>query len=127
MNLPIPHDDMEQSVQDATGQLGRRSKRIYEHDARAFAQWLIAQGLTVKDVNRSRMIAYRSYLEGNYAKATAARMLSVARRILDEQVISGNIPANPAKEVKGFQLGNESTHKSLTKQQAKELLEQINT
>jgi hypothetical protein len=47
-------------------------------------------------LTRSHLIAYRRYLDEHYAKATAARMLSVARRILHEQVVAGHIDANPA-------------------------------
>jgi integrase/recombinase XerD len=90
-----------------------------------FAEWMRENGLTVGALTRSHLIAYRAYLDEHYAKATAARMLSVARRILNEQVIARHIPANPAKEVKGFTLDNESPHSSLDKRQARELLASI--
>jgi integrase/recombinase XerD len=114
----VPIVDFTQAVADASGQLGKRSGRIYANDAKRFAEWMTANGLTVGALTRSHLIAYRSYLDGTYAKATAARMLSVARRILNEQVIAGNLAANPAKEVKGFTLDNESPHISLKKEQA---------
>jgi integrase/recombinase XerD len=123
----VPVVDFTQAVTDATGQLGKRSGRIYKNDALRFAEWMQAQGLTVKELTRSHLILYRSYLDGAYAKATAARMLSVARRILNEQVMAGNIAANPAKEIKGFTLDNESTHISLSKEQAQALLATIDT
>lgn len=125
MNTSLTPVDFTQSVQDATGQLGKRSKRIYEHDAKALAAWMNGQGLHVSALTRSDMIAYRSYLADHYEKATAARMLSIARRILDEQVYAGNLTANPAKEVKGFVLDNESPHIALMKQQAQALLASI--
>lgn len=127
MNDLIPAVNFDQSVTDATGQLGKRSGRIYANDAKRFAEWMTANGLTVGALTRSHLIAYRSYLDGTYAKATAARMLSVARRILGEQVIAGNLAANPAKEVKGFSLDNESPHISLSKEQAQALLASIDT
>jgi integrase/recombinase XerD len=126
MNDIIPAVDFTQSVADASGQLGKRSGRIYANDATRFAEWMQANSLTVGALTRSHLIAYRSYLDEHYAKATAARMLSVARRILGEQVLAGNIAANPAKEVKGFSLDNESPHIALSKQQAKDLLASIN-
>src|SRR6266536_6312533 len=110
MNDLVPVVDFTQSIADATGQLAPRSRRVYAGDANMFATWLQEQGLTVKALTRSRMIEYRSYLGDKYAKATAARMLSVARRILNEQVIAGNIATNPASEVKGWSLDNESPH-----------------
>jgi hypothetical protein len=54
----IPIIDFSQSVQDATGQLGKRSRRIYENDAKMFALWLQEQGLTIKSLTHSNMIAY---------------------------------------------------------------------
>jgi site-specific recombinase XerD len=122
----VPGLDFTQAVQDATGQLGKRSKRIYENDAKMFATWLQEQGITESlEITRSVIIAYRMYLEEHYAKATAARMLSVTRRILGEQVIAKQLPANPAIEVNGFTLDNESPHIALDKQQAKDLLSAI--
>jgi len=127
MNDLVPVVDFTQSIADATGQLAPRSRRVYAGDAKTFAIWLQENGLTVKGLTRSHVIEYRSHLGEKYAKATAARMLSVAKRILNEQVIAGHIAANPASEVKGWSLDNESPHISLTKQQAKDLLASINT
>jgi integrase/recombinase XerD len=122
----IPLVDFAQSVKDATGQLAKRSGRIYANDAKRFAEWLAAQGLTVEALTRSHMIEYRQYLGATYAKATAARMLSIARRILGEQVMAKHIPANPAEEVKGFgSIDNESPHIALTKEQARAILAAI--
>lgn len=104
----IPVIDFTQEVKDVSGQIGKRSGRIYASDAKKFAQWIQEHGLTVKGLTRSHMIEYRAYLGERYAKATAARMLSVARRILGEQVYNGVIAGNPAKDVKGFTLENES-------------------
>ena len=120
--IPISPVDLSQSVQDATGQLSKRSRRIYEHDARVFAGWITDQGLAVEQLTRSTMIAYRKHLGDIYEPATASRMLSVARRLLNEQVLSGKILANPLGSVKGFKLGSETPHTALTKEQAKELL-----
>ncbi len=117
--------DLSASLQNATGQLSKRSKRIYENDAKIFAEWLIEQGLTPDTFERSCAISYRSYLEENYQKATAKRMLSVARRIFAEQVISGKKASNPFEEVRGFKVANESTHVALEKDQAKEFLDII--
>ena len=40
----IPFIDFSQAIQDATGQLGKRSRRIYENDAKMLALWLQEQG-----------------------------------------------------------------------------------
>jgi integrase/recombinase XerD len=117
--------DLSDSLQNATGQLSKRSKRIYENDAKVFAEWLIGQELKPDTFDRSHAIGYRAYLEENYQKATAKRMLSVARRIFAEQVISGKKVSNPFEEVRGFKVANESTHVALEKDQAKEFLAMI--
>lgn len=114
--------DFSASLQNATGQLSQKSKRIYENDAKILAQWILEQGLTPDTFDRSHAIGYRSYLEEKYQKATAKRMLSVARRIFAEQVISGKKSSNPFEEVRGFKAANESTHTALDKDQAKEFL-----
>jgi integrase/recombinase XerD len=121
----IPNINFDQSIKDVSGQIGKRSGRIYANDAKMFAQWIQEQGLTVQGLTRSHIIEYRAYLGEQYAKATAARMLSVARRILGEQVYNGVLASNPAKDVKGFTLDNESPHISLTKEQAQDLLASI--
>jgi site-specific recombinase XerD len=117
--------DLSASLQNATGQLSKRSKRIYENDAKMLVQWLIEHNITPDDFDRSYAISYRAYLEENYQKATAKRMLSVARRIFAEQVISGKKDSNPFEEVRGFKVANESPHIALEKDQAKEFLSLI--
>jgi hypothetical protein len=77
--LPITVD-----ITDVTGQLNSGSERIYRHDAEVFACWMYDQRLTLGTLHlltRSHLIAYRKYLGETYAKATAARMFSVARPI----------------------------------------------
>lgn len=119
--------DLAPAVDDAIGQISKRSQRVYAYDARYFANWIAEQQKGVITLSRSDMIAYRRHLGEEYEPATAARMLSVARRILDEQMKSGKIPLNPANGIKGFTVSNETPHTALTKQQAKELLESIDT
>lgn len=114
-------------ITDLKGQVSKRSKRIYENDAKAFATWMTEQGLTPASLTRSHMITYRSYLAESYAVATAQRMWSVASRILQEQVYSGSIASNPAHGIKGFKVNNETTHTALTKDQAKDLFASIDT
>jgi len=112
-------------LSDLAGQLSEKSKRIYRHDAKVFAAWLVEHDLSPETITRSDLIAYRSYLGTTYQKATAARMLSVARRLLDEAVNKGKLAVNPAKGVKGFRVSNETPHTALKKSQAKDLLKAI--
>lgn len=114
-NLSVP-------LKDATGQLSKKSKRIYENDAKALAKWMQGQELTPDAFTRSDAIDYRAHLEESCQKATAKRMLSVARRIFAEQVKSGNRATNPFEGVKGFKVANETNHIALEKNQARELL-----
>jgi len=124
----IPAIELENSplMQDLAGQLAPRSRLIYENDARHFATWLTTHNLTLETASRSQLIQYRSHLAETYAKATAARMLSVARRLLGEAVKRGDLTANPAADIKGFKVGdNETPHHALNDKEAKELLAAI--
>src|SRR5438874_1159890 len=114
-------------ITDVAGQLSERSQRIYKNDAQVFVAWVLKQGLSIEALTRSHMIAYRKFLSETYAKATAQRMFSVSRRILQEQVYSGKLTSNPADGIKGFQVANETTHTALTKGQAKELFQSVDT
>src|SRR2546423_12321371 len=92
--IGVPMSDIivwnnEQILSDLTGQLSKKSRRIYRHDAKVFATWMIENGISVETLTRSDLINYRTYLNNTYQKATAARMLSVARRLIDEAVYAG--------------------------------------
>src|SRR5438270_5535712 len=98
-------------ITDVTGQISTRSERIYRHDAGVFANWLLDEGLTIETLHcltRSYLIACRKYLGDTYAKATAARMFSVARRTLQEYVHRGTLATNPATGIKTFPVANET-------------------
>ncbi|TME08325.1 MAG: hypothetical protein E6I80_10260 [Chloroflexi bacterium] len=117
-------------ITDVTGQLSARSERIYRHDAESFACWILDQGLTLDTLHlltRSHLIAYRKYLGERYAKATAARMFSVARRILQEYVYRGALVNNPAAGIKTFTLANETSYTTLSHDEAKALLKTVDT
>jgi integrase/recombinase XerD len=101
---------------------GKESKRIYERDALAFADWITEQGFTLSGMTYSLFLAYKDYLETAHQKATAARMLSIARRLLDEAVHHGILKVNPGKEVKGITVSNESPHVALKLSEAKTFL-----
>lgn len=109
------------------GELGERSQRIYENDATIFAHWLQDRGITPETITRQTVTEYRAWLVENYRTATAKRMFSVARRILDEQVTNGTLTTNYAKGVKGIKAEDDSPHIALTKEQANALLAAIDT
>jgi integrase/recombinase XerD len=112
---------------DMVNQLSPSSRRSYLIDARQFAGWMLDQGIIPATLSRSHAIAYRASLQEHYAKATAARKLVVARRLLEEQRKLGKISRNPFDDVKGFTVENETTHVVLKEQQAQALLDAIDT
>lgn len=129
MNQPF-HLPLVLDLTDVIGQLGSNSERVYRHDAEVFASWIQEQGLTLSTLHlltRSHLIAYRKYLGETYAKATAARMFSVARRILQEYVYQGTLVANPAAGIKTFSVANETPYTTLKKEEARDLLKTIDT
>ena len=111
------------ALSEIAGQLAPRSRRVYRHDAEVFGTWLLAQGLQPHMLEKVHMVAYRAYLQDHYAKSTAARMLSVARRLLAEQVERKQLERNPAETVRGFTGADETTHVVLTPEQAQVLLD----
>lgn len=118
------NNDLAAPLADLAGQLAPRSRRVYMSDANHFAAWLGKRGIaSIRELTRSDVIEYRRHLAEGYAKATASRMLIVARRLLNEAVLRGELAANPAAEVKGFTAGsNETPHTALSRLQARELL-----
>src|SRR6266568_431996 len=114
------------TMQNVTGQLAPTSRKTYTIDAKHFAQWMADQDLSLFSLGRDELIAYRTYLAGQYAKTTASRMWAVARRLLDEAVQRGLIANNPAEGIRGFKTGDdESPHRALKREEAKVLLDAI--
>lgn len=112
-------------VTDVVGQLARRSRRIYANDALRFATWLEEHNLTIPALTFSRMVQYRGFLEDTYRPATAQRMFSVARRILEDYVRKGVLARNPCEGIRGFSVENESTHTALKQPEARAVLAAI--
>lgn len=119
----VPHEPF--LLGSIAGELSTASLRVYQHDALAFATWLHVQEITPALLNREAVTRYRAFLTGQYAPATAKRMFSVARRLLDEQVRNGIISTNPSAGVRGIKAEDESPHIALTRGQADDLLRAI--
>jgi site-specific recombinase XerD len=116
----------EETMSDLAGQLAPKSRETYMYDARHFATWLRDRGLDLARAQRRDIIEYRRHLAETYAKSTAARMLIVARRLLAEAVLRGDLATNPAADVRGFKSGdNETPHTALNRAQAREMLSEI--
>ena len=118
---------LDQTITDIAGQLSPSSKRVYLNDVRHFVDWIHRQGLTPDTMSRSNMIAYRLYLaESTYAKVTKQRMFSIACKLMKERKMAGYLKEDIAQDMKGFKGNNEeTTHKSLSKAEAKDMLDSI--
>lgn len=87
--------------------------------------------------HRRHLNAYRAWLAGEAvpgldtrtpcAPASVSRKVSVARQFFAEAESRGLIPVNPATRLRGFQVSDESKTLGLSRPQARELLEKIET
>jgi integrase/recombinase XerD len=122
------------AMHDIAGQLSPASRRIYLIDARHFADWMRAQGLTPETMTRSHLIAYRQFLSETtqpngktYSKSSLQRMFSIACRLMNEQALVHQTE-RITQQVKGFKVqGDETTHTALSKEQARDMLSHIDT
>ncbi len=126
--VPYQQQRIEQSIVDVLKILdSKESKRVYNLDIAYFAEWMKEKHLTYQSVTTSDIIAYRELLGQTFKKATSQRMFSVIRRLFKMLVSRGVRTDDPITDVKGFKLANESTHIALSKKQAENLLDSIDT
>lgn len=111
-----------------------RSKQVYLQDAKTFARFLLDRQIhDVCDITYADMIDYQDSLarneQGNKRSSTTInRMFTVARRILDVHVRLGHLARHPADSITMLKTSERaSPHIALTKTQAKDLLEAIDT
>ncbi len=120
------------------GQLSPRTRRAYASDLAELLGVLDTWRLRVGEVNRDHLNAYRAWLFGEEvpglerkepacAIATVSRKVSVCRQFFAEAHDRGLIGVNPAARLRGFSVSQESKTMGLSKTQAKELLENIDT
>jgi site-specific recombinase XerD len=107
------------------GQLSEGSRLLYIRDMEHFEKWMQNNHLNILILTRDDMVAYRVHLDDTYANSTASRMLTVARRVLNEARLRGMIETNPANEVRGFTTEDESPRTALTELQCRQMLESI--
>jgi integrase/recombinase XerD len=118
--------DLEATIHNVARQLAPTSRKTYAYDTRHFARWMAAHSLKLHALSRDDLVAYRAHLAETYAKATAARMWAVARRLLDEAVQRQVLTKNPAEGIRGFRTGDdESPHRALKREEARALLDAI--
>ena len=119
------------------GQLSPRTRRAYASDLAELLSVLEEWQVGLTGVTRDHLHAYRSWLAGEAvagltprkacAPASVSRKVSVARQFFAEAEGRGLIPANPAARLRGFRVSDESKTLGLSRQQARELLEKIDT
>lgn len=105
--------------------LAANTRKAYRKDAYQLLNWLVEQQINLVDLTQTDILNYRRYLCENFAKASAARKLVVARRLLSEAVERNLIPTNPAQHIAGIETEQETSHNALTKFQARQLLEAV--
>ncbi len=118
---------LEQVTNAMVKNVAASTRRVYQIDARHFINWLAEHGLILQEVNFEDISEYRAHLADTcHNKATAARRLVIARRMLEVAVILKLRTDNPAQYVKGFKSSEqETTHTALTREQARSLLAAI--
>lgn len=127
-HTPILHAEMQQPWANVIGQVQPSSKRVYTISAQTFNRWLLEAGYTLLSVDRSGMIAYHDFLAETYSSnATAARMWSIARNVLQECVALGLRANDPTFRLKGFKVDDESPHIALSYDQMRDMLAAIDT
>lgn len=111
------------------GQLAPNTRRAYREDAQQLLDWLTARQLSLQTLTKSDMQQYRVFLREKFAKASAARKLVVARKLLEEAVERGIIASNPARKVAGYASDDDPTtpHQALKSSEAFRLLSVIDT
>lgn len=135
-NVALTNDNsllLEQVTNALVKNVAASSRRIYLSDARQFLAFLTQREVSLATATFTDVSEYRAWLDSNFKKATAARMLTVARRLLEVAVILELRLSNPAHQIKGFnaqngpsanndEASNDTPHRALTKYEARDLL-----
>lgn len=103
-----------------------KSQRIYRLDLIHFWKWVREQDIDYQYMKESDARHYKTHLQEQFAKATAQRMLSVAKLLFLKLMNRGLLTYNPFAEIKPFRLSNESSHMSLSIEQVRDLLASVN-
>lgn len=117
--------DLAPAIKTTLERLGSpNSRRAYTMDIKLFLQWMLAQGLVPTALGYAELVSYQSYLLERYEKAGAARRISAIRTLLAVHTHLTGQP-NPAEGLPKISLDDESPHRALSKQEARELLQAI--
>ena len=123
----VLHPEMIQPWINVIGQVAPSSKRSYTYSTITFHTWLLDHQWTLETVDRSGMIAYKDFLAGQHAKATAARKWTVACQLLRECQALKQRDDYPAANLRGFKVDDTSPHIALSHKEALDLLAAIDT
>jgi hypothetical protein len=104
---PTLHTAMHQCRQNVIGLVRPSSKRVYTINTLAFSTWLLDHHFTLQTIDRSGMIAFHDFLASTYKPATATRMWSVARNLLQESIALQLRADDPTFKLKGFKVDGE--------------------
>jgi len=132
---PLDADSLADAL--VAGQLSPRTRRAYASDLAELLSVLQTWDVRLPQVTQGHLHAYRAWLAGEpapgltprpaCAPATVSRKVSVARQFFDEAEGRGLIPANPAARLRGFRVSDESKTLGLSRHQARDVLEAIDT
>lgn len=132
---PVNADSLADAL--VAGQLSLRTRRAYASDLTELLSVLESWNVGLTAVNRDHLNAYRAWLAGESvpglaprlacAPASVSRKVSVTRQFFAEAESRGLIPVNPAARLRGFQVSDESKTLGLSRQQARDLLDRIDT
>jgi integrase/recombinase XerD len=127
------------SLADAlvAGQLSPRTRRAYASDLAELLSVLQAWNVSLAAVTKDHLNAYRAWLAGENvpglearrpcSPASVSRKVSVVRQFFAEAESRGLTTINPAARLRGFHVSDESKTLGLSRQQARQLLESIET
>ena len=117
--------DLAPAIKTTLEKVYASSRRVYTMDIKFFLQWMLQHSLVPGMLGYAELVSYQSYLLARYEKAGAARRLSVVRSLLAVHSRLTGMP-NPAEGLPKISLDDESPHRALSKQEARDLLGAIN-
>lgn len=119
---------LDETIQFMTNQLADTSKKTYLSHMRYFSNWLADNGLTFFAATDVDISAYRKHLLDTHAKQSASTMLVVTKRLYAIAFHRKLLVIDPAEYVNNIQADTDETpYRTLTIQEAKTILDGIDT
>jgi len=101
------------------GALSDNTRRAYRQ---AIEDFFAHTGLSLSEITREDMIAYRNALMREYSPSTVALRLSVLCQVFEEARIRGMVQRNPLERLRRPKVPQESTTEGLTEKEAATML-----